>query len=51
MNSQEIIKKFQEISTKITQDFKVSIQGIRTSRPNTLLVENIKVESYGILLH
>jgi len=47
MNSQEIIKKFQEISTKITQDFKVSIQGIRTSRPNTLLVENIKVESYG----
>ncbi|MDD5760773.1 MAG: ribosome-recycling factor [Candidatus Pacebacteria bacterium] len=44
-----MIKKFEEQTTKLLEDFQKEISSFRSSRPTTALVEDIKVDSYGVL--
>jgi ribosome recycling factor len=44
-----MIKKFEEQTKKILEDFQKEISSFRSSRPTTALVENIKIDSYGVL--
>jgi len=44
-----LIEKFKEQTKKLSEDFFNEILGFRTSRPTTALVDNIKVDSYGVL--
>jgi len=44
-----MIKKFEEQTNILVTDFQREILTFRTSRPTTALVEDIKVDSYGVL--
>lgn len=47
MDSQTILKNFQENSKGILDEFLAEIRSVRTGRPNTLLLEQIKIDCYG----
>ncbi|MDD3098335.1 MAG: ribosome-recycling factor [Candidatus Pacebacteria bacterium] len=44
-----LIKKFEEQTKKLLDEFYEEVLLFRTSRPTTALVENIKIDSYGTL--
>ncbi|MFA5360508.1 MAG: ribosome-recycling factor [Candidatus Paceibacterota bacterium] len=43
-----MIKKFEQQTKELLEDFQKEISSFRSSRPTTALVEDIKVDSYGV---